>query len=248
MKPIFEFFKGIVDWILDRMKNEGTKHTMVSILIGIVILFSLSVRQGKLVQQIGENWDQNTKESIEEHKELYLASIDMYSQIKAVMHAERPVTKADYILLLEYHNGSENIVTGYQFCKFDITIEELSDSVPYIQIDNFKDENLYKYDILLSDKVTRSKMSSFSLEEITEIDRNIMYTLQPNDHTKYIVFYNIMHNNMCAGTLMFIYGDEKNIDYSAIATCGSDIENIIGDAMTKHDRYLEQRSQAKKHK
>jgi len=248
MKTIFEFFKGIVDWILDKMKSEGAKHTMVSVLIGIVILFSLSVWQGKVVQQIGENWDQNTKELIEEHKELYLASRDMYSQIKSVMRAERPVTKADYILLLEYHNGSENIVTGYQFCKFDITIEELSDSVPYIQIDNFKDENLYKYDILLSDRVTRSKMSSFSLEEIAGMDRNLMYTLHPNDHTQYIVFYNIMHNKMCAGTLMFMYGDENNIDYSAITTCGADIENIIDEAMTKHDRYLEQRSQAKKHK
>lgn len=248
MGSILEIFKGFIDWITEKMKKEGVKHTLVSLLIGVIILIALAIYECRIVKQVGENWDINTKEMIEEHQELYLASRDMYSQIKAVMRAERPVTKADYILLLEYHNGSENIATGYQFCKFDVTIEELSDTVPYIQVDNFKDENLYKYDILLSDRVTRSKMSSFSLEEIAGMDRNLMYTLHPNEHTQYIVFYNIMHNKMCAGTLMFMYGNKKDIDYSAITTCGADIESIIVDAMSKHEIYLEQRNQTKKNK
>lgn len=246
MKVIIEFFKGVVDWVLDRFKKEGVRRTVAAILLVAIIIISMSGLQNNLLERIGEQNQENSMELIEEHQELYLASRDMYAQVKRVMRGERPVTGADYILFLEYHNGSENIATGYQFCKFDVTIEELSDTVPYIQIDDFKDENLYKYDILLSDRVTKSKMSSFSLQEIAGLDRNLMYTLHPNEHTQHIVFYNINHKNMCAGTLMFMYKNESRIDYGAIATCGADIEKIIDEAMDKHERNMAMKMSDKK--
>ena len=248
MKTIIEFFKSVVDWVLDKFKKEGMRRTIVAIALVAGLLFLLNGFQDNLIHRIDERNILDRKELTEEHQELYLASRDMYAQVKRVMRGERPVTKADYILFLEYHNGSENIATGYQFCKFDVTIEELSDTVPYIQIDDFKDENLYKYDILLSDRVTKSKMSSFSLQEIAGLDRNLMYTLHPNDHTQYIVFYNIYYKSMCAGTLMFMYKNDKDIDYGAIATCGADIERIIDDAMEKHEKTLITKSNKKKRK
>ena len=239
MKSISEFFKGLVEWVLEKFKKEGVKNTITAICVVGIMLLAMAGWQDNIVRRINDQMNEKNKELVVEHQELYLASRDMYAQIKRVMRGARPVTKADYILFLEYHNGSENIATGYQFCKFDVTIEELSDSVPYIQIDDFKDENLYKYDILLSDRVTKSKMSSFSLQEIAGLDRNLMYTLHPNDHTQYIVFYNINHNNMCAGTLMFMYANQQSIDYGAIATCGADIEKIIDEAMSKHEESME---------
>lgn len=248
MNKITEFFKGMVDWILDKFKKEGVKHTLTAMVVVAIMLIAMAGWQDNIVRRINQQWSENNKEMVETHQELYLASRDMYAQIKRVMRGTRPVTGADYILFLEYHNGAENIATGYQFCKFDVTIEELSDSVPYIQIDDFKDENLYKYDILLSDRVTKSKMSSFSLQEIAGMDRNLMYTLHPNDHTQYIVFYNINHKNMCAGTLMFMYANQTDINYDAIATCGADIEKIIDYAMNKHEEDLKLRELKKKNK
>lgn len=231
---MLNFFKGIVDWISEKLNKEGIKKTVVSVLLAAFILCTFSLQEKNLLRKIGLADDQRATELIEQHKESYIASVDMYSQIKLVMRAQRPITGADYMLLLEYHNGSENIATGYQFCKFDITIEELSDTVPYIQIDNFKDENLYKYDILLSDQVTKSKMSSFSLEEVAALDKNLMYTLHPNEHTQQIVFYNIKHNGMTAGTLMFMYKKDYDIDYRAITNCAADVESIITKAIEKH--------------
>jgi hypothetical protein len=245
MKTILDFFKGMVDWVLTRMKNEGTQRTVTAILLVVLIFVALAGHENNIVRRFEQGLHQQSVESTKEHQDLYLASRDMYAQIKRVMRGERPITRADYILFIEYHNGSENISTGYQFCKFDVTIEELSDTVPYIQIDDFKDENLYKYDILLSDRVTKSKMSAFTLEEVKGLDRNLLYTLNPNEHTQYIVFYNIMYNHIPAGTLMFLYKDESLVDYTAIATCGSDIESIIHDAIDKHNIYKSSKSSKK---
>lgn len=231
---MLNFFKGIVDWISEKLNKEGIKKTVIAVLLAAFVMCAFSIQEKNLLQKIGIADDQRATELIEQHKESYIASVDMYSQIKLVMRAQRPITGADYMLLLEYHNGSENIATGYQFCKFDITIEELSDTVPYIQIDNFKDENLYKYDILLSDQVTKSKMSSFTLDEVAALDKNLMHTLNPNEHTQQIVFYNIKYNGMTAGTLMFMYKADVEIDYRAITNCAADVEAIITKAIEKH--------------
>lgn len=242
---MLNFFKGIVDWISEKLNKDGVKKTVIAIFLAGFMIVLFSTFENNLLQKFSIASDNRTIEMIEEHQELYLASRDMYAQVKRIMRGQRPVTGADYILFLEYHNGSENIATGYQFCKFDITIEELSDTVPYIQIDNFKDENLYKYDILLSDRVTKSKMSSFTLEEVAGLDRNLMFTLHPNDHTQQIVFYNIQYNGMIAGTLIFMYKKDYDIDYRAITNCAADIEHVITDAIAKHQEYLEYKNRKK---
>lgn len=232
---MLNFFKGIVDWISEKLNKEGIKKTVTAILLAGFMVILFSVFETNIIQKIGDADDARQTELVESHQEMFLASADMYAQIKGIMRHQRPITGADYILLLEYHNGSENIATGYQFCKFDVTIEELSDTVPYIQTDKFKDENMYKYDILLSDKVTRSKMSYFTWEDVVALDRNMVHTLNPNANTQQIVFYNITYKGMIAGTLMFMYSADYDIDYTTITNCATDIENVIRDAMVKHE-------------
>ena len=237
MGKIINLFKSLYDWVSDKMKNNGIKHTIISILATGFILLMLGIYNNTLQHNIQEIlYDHNT-EQVEYHQQQYLASRDMYSSVKQILKAQRPVIGADYILFLEYHNGSENIATGYQFCKFDVTIEVLSDSVPYIVIDDFRDENLYKYDILLSDQVAKSKISSFSLEEIHSIDRNLHYMLNPNEHTQYIVFYNLEYRGMVAGTLMFMFKD-KDIDYRSVTNCAHDVETLINNSISRHEREM----------
>lgn len=237
MKSIIETLKGCISWMSDKIKTDGFKHTMVSVIMVLILFFAITSHENVIIKHFSQAIEQDRMESIAEHKDLYLASRDMYAQIKRVLRGERPVTGADYILLIEYHNGSENIATGYQFCKFDVTMEELSDTVPYIVIDDFKDENIYKYDILLSDKVTKTKMSAFSLDEISRMDPNLMHNLNPNKYTQYVVFYNIIYKDITAGTLMFIYKD-SNINYGAVATCGADVERIMINAMESHEKQI----------
>lgn len=244
MKSIIETLKGCISWMSDKIKTDGFKRTIVSVILVLILFFAITGHESAISKHVSQAIEQNRVEAVTQHQELYLASRDMYAQVKRVLRGERPVTGADYILLLEYHNGSENIATGYQFCKFDVTMEELSDTVPYIMIEDFKDENLYKYDILLSDKVTKTKMSAFSLEEIVAMDRNLIYNLNPNDHTQYVVFYNIFYKNMTAGTLMFLYKDD-DIDYGAVATCGADVERIMISAMEAHEKQMAAKAEAR---
>lgn len=238
---MFNFFKNIVDWISEKLNKEGIQKTVTAVLLATFMVVMLCIFENNIINRFDIAHNERETELVEEHKELYAASMDMYSQIKSVMRLQRPETGADYILLLEYHNGSENIATGYQFCKFDVTIEELSDSVPYIQTDKFKDENLYKYDILLSDKVTKSKMSYFTWDDVVLLDRNMIHTLNPNDNTQQIVFYNITYKKMTAGTLMFMYAADRKIDYTAITNCATDIEQIIRSAMHKREMTVKNR-------
>jgi len=243
MKRFWGVFKTIFEWISSKLKKEGVRHTIISTITTLIIIGFFIAYNGNVVEKIRNQLTEQVEEQNEIHQEQYLASREMYSSIKQILKAQRPVTRADYILFLEYHNGSENIATGYQFCKFDVTLEVLSDTVPYIIIDDFRDENLYKYDILLSDQVAKSKISSFSLEEVQSIDRNLHHMLNPNDHTQYIVFYNVEHNGMVAGTLMFLFKD-KDIDYRSVTNCAHDVENIINESIERHDRALME----KKHK
>lgn len=98
--------------------------------------------------------------------------------------------------------------------------------------------------MLLTDEVINRKMTSISLDESLKIDPEMISRIHPNEHTQYIVFYNIMVDGICAGTLMFLYSDQSLVDYSALTTCGSQVETTINNAYKK--RMLELKMKKKK--
>jgi len=243
MKSIVNIFKGMVEWIANLMKKNGSHNTVTSVLLVIIIILFLSGYADRIVKGVGDELHEDKIEQFEKHQDLWLQSRELYSEVKAIMRKDRPMTNADYILFLEYHNGNENIATGYSFCKFDVSISVRSDSVPVLPIEDFRDENIWTWDMLLTDDVINRKMTSVSLEKALEIDPAMIHRIHPNDHTQYIVFYNIMVDNICAGTMMFLYASPNNVDYGAITTCGSNVENTIIKAI--EDRKINQRKKRK---
>lgn len=227
-----DMFRNLVDWILTHLRKEGARNTVLAVLMALFLLLIFNHFTNTIIQDLRRSIRQDNQEQIIQHRNQYSASIEMYSTMKQVLKAQRPVTGADYILYLEYHNGSENIATGYQFCKFDVTMEVLSDSVPYIIIDDYKDENLYRYDILISEQVTKSKVASFTGTEMRTLDRNFTNMINSTGNIRHIVFYNIEHGNMTAGTLVFLY-ENKSPEYRAVTNCGSEIEKLIYDHIAK---------------
>jgi len=235
MKSILDIFRGLVDWILVHLKKEGTQRTTLAILVALFVILLFNHFTNTVIKDMRQSLQQDNQEQIVQHRKQYTASIGMYTTIKQVLKAQRPVTGADYILYLEYHNGSENIATGYQFCKFDITMEVLSDSMPYIIIDDYKDENLYRYDILISERVVKSRVASFTGTELASIDRNFNNMVNPYNKIHHIVFYNIEYGSMIAGTLIFLY--EYGVpEYRAVTNCGSEIEKIIYEYIKKDNQ------------
>lgn len=74
-------------------------------------------------------------------------------------------------------------------------------------------------------------MTALTLDEVFVIDPTMVGRLHPNEYTQFIVFYNITIDGICAGTMMFLYSDKSMVDYGAVTTCGSRIENIVVSAL-----------------
>lgn len=235
MTKVIDFFKGLVDWTSSKLSKEGLHRTFTSIILVIIMVSFLTGYADKIIHGVGQEIEEDRQEEFVIHQNLWMESRDLYSSVKSMMRAERSHTNADYILFLDYHNGSENISTGYQYCKFDVSISVRSDTVPVLPVEDFKDETIWKWDMLLTDAVMNHKMTSISLDDAFSIDPGMLGRIHPNEHTQYIVFYNITIDGICAGTMMFMYSDESLVDYGAVATCGARIENIVVNALHSKD-------------
>ena len=239
MQNLFEPFKRLVNWISSKMEKNGVQPTIIAIMLAIIIIWAVFNQTDYIIRGVGEEMENSKIEQFEEHQDLWVESRELYGKLKTVLKGERSHTGADYILFIEYHNGSENIATGYQFCKFDVSMSVRSDSMPVMDLEDYRDENMWKWDVLLNDKLIHQKISTFSITELQNIDADICNKFRPNSDVEYVVFYNVIHNNVCAGTLMFVYKSLDLIDYGAVASCGTNMENIINSAMKdrKNDEY-----------
>lgn len=230
MQNLFEPFKRLVNWISSKMEKDGTQRTVVAVILGLIVIMSMIRQTNHIIRRVGEEMENSKIEQFDEHQDLWVKSRELYGKLKTVLKGERSHTGADYILFIEYHNGSENIATGYQFCKFDVSMSVRSDSMPIMNLEDYRDENMWKWDVLLNDKLIHQKISTFSITELQNIDVDICNKFKPNQNIGCVVFYNIMHNNICAGTLMFIYKSIELVDYGAVASCGTNMENIMNSA------------------
>lgn len=228
---IINAFKGLVDWISNKTSKEGWKKTIGSIVLAMAIIAFLSFY---INNSFPKMLNKHTREQEEVHKQRFMETQKTYTNIKQYLKLHRAEIGANYILYLNYHNIVENIESSHKFCKFDMAIEVLSDSVPYIGIDEMQNENLYKYDLLLSDKVIKTKISSFSADEVYIIDRNLHHVLV-NEYSQFLVFYNIEHKGTTIGTLIFLFKDNE-VDYRSITNCSRKVENIINSSNNRNNK------------
>lgn len=243
---IVDFFKNMMNWMSEFIKKNGLQHTITTILLVILIIVFMTGYQDRIIKGVGQEFHDSKVEQFEDHQVLWMQSRELYTEIKAIMRKERVETNADYILFLEYHNGNENIATGYSFCKFDVSISVRSDTVPVLPIEDFRDENIWTWDMLLTDNVIHHKMTAVSLEQALEIDPGMIHRIHPNDHTQYVVFYNVEVDGITAGTLMFLYKSQDNVDWGAITTCGSRVEQTMVTAVRLRDKANREKSQNKR--
>ena len=165
-----------------------------------------------------------------EHRDGFSNSMATYYNIKAAMKEHREIIGCEYILLLEYHNGAENIATGYQFCKFDITIQVCGDNVQYIQIDDYRDESIFKYDIFIHEHILKNRLSLFTVDELEKIDPNFHYQLlKSTNDINTIVTSHIYFEGHKAGALIYLFkeSDTSKIKKLDVANCASKIEEIL---------------------
>lgn len=165
---------------------------------------------------------QNKKEKVE-HQANFEKSMHVYNDVKRVIRHYQSSTKADYIFLLEYHNGSENIVTGVQFCKFDITLEVLSDSVQWVNTVKFKDDIIARYDVLTNCDLTEKVILMYSMEELALVDR-YLYCLMETLGAKEVAITNLSNSQRSSYGAMLFISTKEPLERYYISRCKNEVE------------------------
>lgn len=187
--------------------------------------------ENKLEDKIETTITNIENKKVEDHKKGFTNSIEKYYSIKNVLKEYRKLINCEYILFLEYHNGAENIATGYQFCKFDITLAVCSDTVPTIRVENYKDESIFSYDIFANESVAHQRLTMLTLNEIKEIDKHFYNQLMAATSMEIgkVCTSHIKFHGYPAGGLIFIFSNthQNDINKIEIANCASKIEEML---------------------
>jgi hypothetical protein len=180
--------------------------------------------QSAVVQGINEQKHQEE----EKHRLDFEKSKQAYAAAKTVLKNGLESTGSDYIFLIEYHNGMDNVVTGIQFCRFDITLEVLREDLRYIDHSKFKDDIVARYDLLLSDTFqTASRAFYYTVEELWSVDRYLEKHILSIDGKAICVINLTAENGQIWGTLLFVTTEDNTFRMENIYTVRREIETIF---------------------
>ena len=200
-------------------------YLMVAPIVGPIIYSTINKQNtSEAVVQSLEERDRATKEA---HKLEFEKSKQTYAAVKTVMKDYLDPTSCDYIFLFEYHNGMENVMSGIQFCHFDMTLEVLNDGLQYIPNDKFRNEYVARYDILLDPEFENSaKAFYYRTEDLKNVDRYLLQCINYIE-CKSCVLINITNESgVIIGTLLFASLDE-NINITEVYKCQREVEKAF---------------------
>lgn len=172
---------------------------------------------------------ETNRERIESHRTAFEYSKQAYAVVKKTMNDYLPKIGCDYIFLIEYHNGNENVMTGIQFCRFDMTIQASSKDLSYIPVDKFKDDIVARYDILLSNELAENKLLFYTADDFEKVDRYLAYQLTAINAKEYAVVNLINKNNKVFGSLLCISdkNNKQEINQTQVLMCAREIETTF---------------------
>lgn len=223
--------------ILAAFEKWSDKKWFQVLIVAVIVYLLAAPIAGPLVYQyinktntseaVVESLDERDKQMKESHKIEFERSKQTYSSVKGIMREYLDETSSDYIFLFEYHNGMENVMSGIQFCHFDMTLEVLRDGLAYIPNDKFRNEYVARYDILLDpDFETSSKAFYFKTEDLKRVDRYLLQCINYIE-CKSCVLINITNeSDIIIGTMLFASLDE-NINLTEVYKCQRDVEHIF---------------------
>lgn len=161
------------------------------------------------------------------HRRSFVESREAYALAKHKMLEYLNLTGAEYIFLIEYHNGNENVFTGIQFCRFDITIEVSENTAAYIPLEKFKDDIVVRYDILLSEDLNSGKLVYYNQDEFERVDKYLAYQLQTVNAQSYAALNLEDKDGMVFGTILCIATDKEKMNLLAIHELAHILEDIF---------------------
>jgi hypothetical protein len=163
------------------------------------------INKAQTTEAVVQGIETQKQEEAARHRIDFEKSKQAYASAKTVLKNGLDETGSDYIFLIEYHNGVDNVVTGIQFCRFDITLEAVREDLRYIDHVKFSDDIVARYDLLLSDEFqTANKAFYYKVEDLWDVDRYLEKHILSIDGKAINVINLTDEKGMIWGTLLFV--------------------------------------------
>ena len=193
----------------------------------VTTLINNSLQQKQVSEAVNTSLDSRDERNRATHRANFEASRQAYALAKHKMQEYIQLSGSEYIFLIEYHNGSENVITGIQFCRFDMTLEAVADNCEYVPIEKFRDDIVARYDILLSDELGKNKLLYFNQNEFEKNDRYLAQQME-YVHAKSYAIINLKDiYGKAFGAILCISTDNEQLNLLAVRELASDLEDIF---------------------
>lgn len=217
-------------------KWADKKWFQVLMVVVVVYLLAAPIVGPMIYQHINKtNTSEAVVESLKERDRLakeahrldFEKAKQTYCVVKGIMENYLDKTSSDYIFLVEYHNGMENVMSGIQFCHFDMTLEVFRDGLHYIPSDKYRNEFVARYDILLNEEFeSSSKAFYYTTEDLKQVDRYLLQGINYIECKSCVLINIINESDIVIGTLLFTSLDE-NINIPEVYKCQREIEKAF---------------------
>ena len=224
--------------IISKAFDKWAEKKWFQVIVAILIIYLMAapiagpivynqINKQQTTESVIEGIEQQKQAEAERHRIDFEKAKQAYSTAKNVLKSSLETTSSDYIFLIEYHNGVDNVVTGIQFCRFDMTLEVYREDLRYIDYSKFNDDIVARYDLLLREDFQRcDKAFYYKVEELWDIDRYLEKHILSIDG-KAITAINLADtDDVIWGTLLFVSLDEK-ISIEGVYKCRREIETIF---------------------
>jgi len=208
---ILGWLKEYGTWALELVKEYGKKSVIIILLITATILTTVYVVDNKIKKVVPETIEMTIEEQNEEHNIKLIESQEIYTAVKQKLRTTLRETGCEYIYLIEYHNGSENIASAFPFYKFDVTMDVYKDGVPYIDISPLKDEHIFKYDIFDNPEFVQQQFAFCTREEFRQVDPKLYGMMEQNSDIQWVYTYNLYYDGVLMGAIMALSYEEIDI-------------------------------------
>lgn len=225
---------------LDKWGDKWWFKTLFTIAVVWVLVGPLatafinnSIQQKQVSDAVISSLDDRKEKNKDTHKANFEASRQAYALAKHMMQEYIQETGSEYIFLIEYHNGSENIMTGIQFCRFDVTIEVLAENSAYVSIDKFRDDIVARYDILLSEDLGKNKLLYYTQQEFGKADRYLAQQMDYINAKSYALLNLKDVHSRAFGSILCVSTDNEQLDLLAIRELAIDLQNIFNNSIVE---------------
>jgi hypothetical protein len=208
---ILGWLKEYGTWALEIVKEYGKKAVIIILFVTAAILTTVYVVDNKIRQVVPESIEQTITQEEMNHENKLIESQETYTMVKQKLRSILRETGCQYIYLIEYHNGSENVASAFPFYKFDVTMDIYQDGVPYIDINPLKDEHIFKYDIFDNPDFTKQQFMYCSFKEFESADPKLYRMASQNQNISWVYTYNLYYQGKLMGAILILSYDELNL-------------------------------------